>query len=368
MHKDLKDMKRVLHVFANLNQGGAESRIIDVYRYIDKKKYQFDFLILTNESCFFEKEVIALGGEIYRVTHPSINIYKHIKEVIYILKKNKFSAVHSHTSYFSGLILLIAWFYKIPYRIAHARNQFIGTNNIMVKPFFLIGKQLCNSFATSKLSISKEAGYFLFGKKNNFLVVPNAFEYKKIKFQRSINGIGLCKKTLNLVMVARLVPVKNHIFAIMLVNKINQSNNNKVKLYLIGSGTEEEKISNLVKKLDLQDSVIFLGRRSDVYDILCEFDCLILPSYSEGLGVAALEAQAAGLPCFLSEGVPEEADLKLGLVKRLPLDLDLWKNAIFDFKPNQLLNKEIIDEIFQERGYSIEKTSEIYLSKYGFNL
>jgi|SRR5690554_1061557 len=363
-------MKRILHVFANLDLGGAESRIMDVYRYIDKEKYQFDFLILTADSCFFEEEIINLGGKIYRVTHPSINIYKHTREVLSVIKKNKFSAVHSHTSYFSGLVMLIAWHCKVSHRIAHARNQLIGTKKIMTKCFFWIGKNLCNFFATSKLAISKDAGVFLFGNNKNVTIVPNAFEYEKIKFYRSANELNLSSNTINLVMIARLVPVKNHIFAIMLIKKINENKerDKKINLYLIGTGSEEKKLLELVNSLNLNDSVIFLGRRVDVYDVLCEFDFLILPSFSEGLGVAALEGQAAGIPCILSDGVPEEADLELGLVKRLPLDLVIWENAIFELRRNQCLTKEIINKRFFESGYSVKKTSEIYFSKYGIEI
>lgn len=361
-------MKRILHVFANLNLGGAESRIMDIYRHIDKDKTQFDFLILTNEECFFDDEIKALGGKIYKVTHPRKNIYKHCREVLFVLKENKFTAVHSHTSYFSGLIIAMAWACKVPYRVSHARNQFIAKKSVVIKSFFLLGRGLCNVFSTSKLAISEDAGQFLFGSNSRFIVVPNAFEYSKVKFHSRESSMMLSGDFINIVMVARLVPIKNHFFAISLVKKINDNNKKKIKLYLIGAGSEEEELMELVKGWGLTDSVIFCGRRTDVCDILCQFDFLILPSFAEGLGVAALEGQAAGLPCLVSKGVPEEVDLGLGLIKRLSLDLDLWEKIIFEFNRDNGLSKKMINETFADKNYSLESVASIYLSKYGINI
>lgn len=357
-------MKRVLHVFANLNLGGAESRIMDVYRHIDRASCQFDFLIFTEEDCYFDAEVTAMGGHIYRVTHPGVNLLKHMREVSQILKTNSFCALHSHTSYFSGLIVFLGWRHGVPRRISHARNQAVGRVGRKSQAVFRLGSTLCNLFSTSRLAISKEAGRFLFGGSSAVQVVPNSFEFDKIRFDPAGLLPSATAGELNMVMVARLSKIKNHVFAINLVSKLRQKGS-KVKLHLIGSGTEEAHLVQLVASLNLEDSVIFWGRRDDVQELLCEFDCLLLPSHSEGLGVAALEGQAAGLPCLVSEGVPEDVDIGLGLVRRLPLELDQWMKAIDEMDRDRAISKDLIDKRFSTLGYTVAQTSKIYLEKYG---
>jgi glycosyltransferase involved in cell wall biosynthesis len=63
---------------------------------------------------------------------------------------------------------------------------------------------------------------------------------------------------------------------------------------------------------------VFLGVRDDIPDVMRAMDVFLLPSQHEGLGIAAIEAQASGLPCLLSTGVPPAAVVTPGAV-RLPL-------------------------------------------------
>lgn len=359
-------MIRVLHVFSNLNLGGAESRIMDVYRYINKEKYQFDFLIFTNEHCYFEDEILSLGGRIYRIVHPAVSLSKHILQLTSIIKNNSFQAIHAHTSYFSGLIVFIAWCYGIKYRVSHARNQAIGRHAWHTGFVLLTGRLLCRFFSTSLLAISKNSGVFLFGNSKYVEVVPNSFEFDKIKNKSTYKlNKNRTLSDINLVMVARLSKVKNHIFAIKLIKKMTLSKATNVKLHLIGAGDEEAKIRSVVQELALEDNVFFWGRRNDIKELLCEFDCLILPSHSEGLGVAALEGQAAGLPCIVSDGVPDEVDIGLGLLKKLPLDIEIWDTTINEMLLQKRVSKEIIDERFNSLGFTIRQTANIYLKKYG---
>lgn len=359
-------MVRVLHVFANLNMGGAESRIMDVYRQIDRERTQFDFLILTNDCCYFENEIIALGGRIYRATHPAKSLLRHVRDLVQILRENQFQAIHSHTSYFSGLVVLVGMFLGVPFRVCHARNQSVGTASWKVAPFFKLGRLFCNLFATSRWAISRGAGEFLFGKKGKFDVIPNAFDFQGTKSNRC----GLLfeeggSEVLNLVMLARLEKIKNHLFALSVLDRLVRVDKCKVQLHLIGAGAEESRIRQAVNELGLNGNVVFWGRRSDVKELLCEFDCLILPSHSEGLGVAVLEGQAAGLPCITSCGVPAEADVGLGLVHRLPLDVEKWAAVIQQLDSFPSPSKAEINSRFINLGYRIEDTSAIYLKGYG---
>lgn len=359
-------MVRVLHVFANLNLGGAESRMIDVYKQLDRANVQFDFLILTDDDCYFERQILNLGGRIFRVRHPRLGMYKHLKDLASVLKTNKFHAIHSHTSYYSGLVMTMAWCFGVKYRVSHARNQAFSPGSWKVTAMFLVGRFLCRLFSTSRLAISKAAGVFLFGKNGEFEVIPNAFDFESVLPRESANFEKESDvDPLKIVMVARFSKVKNHRFALHLLNNIVRNYDEKATLYLIGSGDEESEVRTLVATLKLEGSVRFLGKRDDVKELLCRFDCLILPSFSEGLGVAALEAQAACLPCIVSEGVPAEVDIGVGLCHREPLVIERWVHVLKELKSFPPVSKPEVDTRLRLLGYSLERTSSIYLEKYG---
>ena len=89
-------------------------------------------------------------------------------------------------------------------------------------------------------------------------------------------------------------------------------------LLLVGDGDLRAEMEQKAASLDISSNVIFTGIRADVPDLLQAMDCFVFPSLYEGLPVTMIEAQAAGLPCIVSDGVPEEC-VKTDLVRHLPL-------------------------------------------------
>ena len=111
---------------------------------------------------------------------------------------------------------------------------------------------------------------------------------------------------------------KNHIFLIKIFYEF-QKNNPDAILLLIGDGELMAEIIELVKSLQINDKVIFLGRKDNVNEFLMASDYFILPSKNEGLGIVLVEAQACGLQCLVSEAVPQEVNIT-GLVKWYKLE------------------------------------------------
>ena len=119
----------VLHVFMNLNLGGAESRIMDLFRSQDPDVLTNDFVIMTDEHCYFTDEVLDKGGNIHVIDSPRKGIVKNLRQLYQLLKTNpQYDALHAHTSYYSGLCVFIAFLAGIPARITHARNTSTGAN------------------------------------------------------------------------------------------------------------------------------------------------------------------------------------------------------------------------------------------------
>lgn len=367
---------RVLHVFANLNLGGAESRIMDLFRTQDRGNVINDFVIMTPDNCYFTDEVINAGGTIHVVPSPREGMFKNLLALYKLLKSgSRYDAVHSHTSYYSGLVVFAAYLAGIKSRVTHARNKTIGTNSLINRLLLKLGRVLMQLFATSRLAISSDAGVFLYGGSKaspRFKVVANAFDYKKMVFkgvdeEQRLSTLPciIDNDKINLVMVARFYPVKNHLFVVKLMAHAKRSGI-PLHLYLVGQGELQPNIQQQVEQADLTADVTFLGVRDDVDSILSLFDIMIMPSFSEGLGVAALEAQAAGIPCLLSDGIPMEVDLGVGLCQFLSLEQsdDDWLNYIVSLHKSTKPTQTQILEKFQKLGYDLESTRAKYYEAY----
>ena len=101
---------RVLHVLGGVSLGGAESRIMDLYRQTDRSRLQFDFLIHTTEQGYFEEEILNMGGKIYRLPRfKGWNLPQYLMAVNNFFEAHhKFAAVHGHMTSTASLYLPIA--------------------------------------------------------------------------------------------------------------------------------------------------------------------------------------------------------------------------------------------------------------------
>ena len=354
---------RVLQVFGSLNMGGAECRMMDVYRNIDKSDVQFDFVTLTCDKQYFEDEIIQLEGNIIRIRSPrEIGILKHISQLRKCMRDGKYTAVHAHTSYHCGMVMLAAFLEHIPVRIAHARTNGSKSQSKSQLISLLLGRVLINLFATKKLAISKSAGRYVFGN-NAFEVLPNAIDTYKYQIEdiQEINNLKneLLIKDSDFVIgqIGRFDPMKNHSFTLKWFHEFIKSVPNS-KLILIGDGPLKKEMMELSDSLGVSDRVIFTGIRDDVYKILHIMNVLFFPSQFEGLGGVAIEAQAAGVPVVESDAIPDETDLCLGLVKRVSLNdsFSKWTEAVLNSREVICPSYDTINQMFSQNKYVLSET------------
>ena len=353
--------RKVLHVLGSLDAGGAESRTMDVYRNIDLKKIQFDFVVLSKGEHHFTNEVKALGGKIFTIRHPRENIFGHIVDLFKVMKNNNYVAVHSHTSFHSGLCLLLAKVAKIPLRIAHSRTTSTNKNQkkILKKISIFVGKLLISLFANKYIAISNSAARFLFFKYDldKVQIIPNAIELENFNPKLLTDNSNKKDSILRIGHVGRFATVKNHDFLIDLAMDL-QSYKIPFKMTFVGDGELKSIIQNRVKKEKLGNYISFAGVTNDIANQMGQFDLFLFPSLYEGLGGVVIEAQASGIKSIVSDTLPPEVDLNLDLVTFLPLKKDLWINKILaDIqKYNEKKNFEIISEKFNLKGYDIKTT------------
>ena len=362
---------RVLQVFASLDMGGAECRMMDVYRYIDRDYIQFDFVTLQQGEQFFEKEIKSLGGKVIKLQSPrEIGIKNHIRALRECMRNGCYQAVHAHTSYHCGIVMYAAKKEGIPVRITHARTNGSIQKSFKTKAYISFGRRLINHYSTKKLAISEASGKFVFGN-DSFEVVPNSIDlciYQHVA-QSDINNlkIELNIKENEVVIghVGRFDRFKNQRLVIDVFAEYLKENQN-AKLVLTGDGDLKSELEQYAGQLDISDRIIFTGVRNDVPVLMNLFDVLLFPSIVEGLGGVVLEAQAAGTPAVISENVPETVDVGLGLITRCSLETNksIWVKKIQDSLAVSIPEFSIIKKRFDQSGYSLNASAKRYIDIY----
>ena len=311
-------MIRILHVVSKLSiNSGVMNVIMNYYRYIDRTKIQFDFLYFEERMPDFKKEIENFGGKVYFVHKPSlkrcINIYKEFNS-FFELNAAKYTAVHLHEVYLVHFIKHFCKKYNIKHLITHAHTTKYSDNpkNALRNRIMCLG---LNDVATDLFACSKAAGEFYYGKEavdsGKVKIIPNAINLENYKFNEAIRN--KIRKELNIEdkfvvgHIGRMAPPKNQKFLLKIFSEVKKEKNNAI-LLMIGDGPLKSEIEKEIDNLNIRDSVILLGVRNDVPELLMAMDVFVLPSLYEGLPVVCVEAQATGLRCILSDRITEEVD------------------------------------------------------------
>lgn len=350
---------RVLNVVTKMDfLGGLENRLYQNYMAMDRDRVQFDFYTLSKCAGTFDEEMISMGSRIYYNEPVSVfNICTTTNNFKSFLKDHKYNIVHCHMNQWCGFLLKGAMEAGVPVRIAHSRNAFkaISLENIMKG----ILKLNVNRYATHRFAVSREAGVWLFGQKaarhGAFYVWPNAIDIDKYRYNPyvrtemrnelkiennyTIMHVGTCKRQ------------KNHKFLLTVFAELKKCDPT-AKLFLVGGG-KWDKIVSQIKQLDMEQSVTVTGPRQDVHRLLQAADVFVFPSFYEGLPGAVLEAQAAGLPCIVSDTITDEVCIT-PLVKQLPLTLGAYKWAQ-QVLASKRYPREDCEEDFFQSGFDTKR-------------
>ena len=360
---------RVLHIHQRMEAGGIQALLMNMYRNINRNKVQFDFLVHYEEDQFYDDEIKRLGGRLYKLSvREDFNFIKYWRDLDRFFKKHKeYTIVHSHMYTLGFIYLLAAKKNGVPIRIAHSHEKSADHDwKYFVKK---IMAKLYGKYATDYFACSEDAGHFLFPNED-FIVLKNAINTEDFICQQSLRDE--IRKNLNIEdkfvigHVGRFHTTKNHSFLIDIFYHLHKIEKNSI-LLLIGSGELEGEIRKKVKALELEDSVQFLGNRRDVNKLYQAMDIFVLPSIAEGLGIVAIEAQAANTPIICSDTVPNEINIT-PLVHYLSLNQkpQEWAKEIIRVKEKNIhiadIDKRIIDFGYDISSVS-KKMEEYYLKK-----
>lgn len=323
---------RILHMIGSMNIGGSQTMILNLYRAIDREKVQFDFVLDHHEERALASQFEALGARIYSV--PTFT-GKNINQVLqawntFFEEHPEYKILHSHVRSYASLYLPIARKHGLKTIIhSHSTSNGSGIKALVKKTLQYPLRYLADYY----FSCSEEAGRWLFGSKTvtseKHYVVRNAIDARAYRYdplvrEQYIAQLGLTGKYVY-AHVGRFHPAKNHEFLLRVFKKISEKNPD-AHLMLVGDGDLRSEIETQIAQLALTDRVLLLGNRHDISGVLQAADCFLFPSKWEGLGIVAVEAQAAGLPCICSDQVPRLVHV-MPSCQFLALEEELWVQA-----------------------------------------
>lgn len=327
--------KKIIQVIDTLEQGGAQQLLYDILKNL---KDDFEFLVLSFEggpvadkinSLNVPVKVLGLVPGKIGFKHP-----KNIKKVNNWLRNNYYDfkpdIIQTHLLGADIWARLIAPKKVKLVQTVHSAEDFRGRllNKKGFKTWFF--DRLFFGKTNRVVAVSPAAKNALArqGIKNKVIIIPTGVDLTKFKTdgtaRREIRKkLGWDNKII-VGSVGRLDPVKGYDSLIKDFQNVSQKNK-QLQLVLIGKGSQESELKQLIKNLELGGKVQLLGERQDISQLLNGLDMFVCSSIWEGMPIAVLEAMAVGLPILSTKngGVEELIkDQETGLLYSMGVDLE----------------------------------------------
>ncbi|MER2227473.1 MAG: glycosyltransferase family 1 protein [Carnobacterium sp.] len=342
-------MMKILNVIGSLNIGGAENNAMNILRFIDTSKFTYHFLVFGDLIGDYEEEAKSLGAIIIHVDEPKKDYWKFLSEYQKLLKQEQYTVVHVNTLWNSGLLLRSAKKEGVPTRICHSHSTESSQNeNTIYRIYKRVMRKSILKNATHFVACGKDAGNYLYGEnffKRHGEIIYNGIDHEKFSFdsvkrEEIRNSLEIDTNDIVMGHVGRIAPVKNHVFMVNILSRLS-GDLPSLKLILVGDGPDTKSIKELVKSKGLEKKVLFLGNKQNVSDFLHGFDIFIFPSLFEGFPVSIIEAQAAGLPCLVSDRVTKEAQLTVHTQFLALKNRDKWLEKVRYYAENKVNRSEV---------------------------
>ena len=352
-------MIKILYVNGSLmDRGGISVFLMNCFNNIDRSIIQIDFAVIGNGEGTRDKEIKEAGAKIFGITSKSENLFKHISELKKVIHEGGYTVVHANCDAGNALVLKIAKQCAVPVRISHSHNTDFLTNNRFRLFINKVQRTQIPRFATSLWACSYEAGRWLYGDNKSFEIIHNAIQLDKFEYSEDLRKkyrdlYGIRNKYV-IGNIGRFDYQKNQSFLLSVFAEIIKKNPDSC-LMLVGDGVDRPKIERQIESLGITDRVILTGQVENTNEILNAFDVFVLPSHFEGLGIALIEAQANGVYCIVSTGIPLSSDVT-SRVKYLSLDEgnDEWIENILSVKSRAPKSIEKV----RDAGYDIHLESK----------
>lgn len=334
---------RILHILKWLPRGGIETWLVHVFRVSAEGPYRHEIVLMQDEIGPYEAAVRAADVIIHTLPMTKkaawfFDLYRFLK------REGPFDVVHAHVDpIVSGPALVAAALAGVPVRIIHnhsARSEGVDGRTLPRRIRRSVGRAVSMRASTHALGISEMAMADLAGKdwrrRDDCRILLYGFDYSG--FHGAADRTQALRTALDIPLSARVVghvgrfdPVKNHGFLLDCFAKLHNGQPDAI-LVLIGRGPLEETCRQQAARLGIADHVRFAGGTDDIPAFMAMFDIFVLTSFSEGLGIVLLEAQAGGCPVLMPDNMPHEVVVVGEGVTLLSLDagVDRWATAMTD--------------------------------------
>lgn len=365
---------KVLHIFSSYG-GGISSLVLNL---IENKSEDFEFDIMAfsfkNGDIFLER-VRKMGGSVYQMPRPRIDGYRNFKRFVDdVIKKNLYDAVHCHITGLHAMpFMVVAKKTKIKNFILHAHTTRYDSRIDRIPPVLIYDKYLNYKLSSAYMTCSDKAANYIYGKKylekRNAYFIPNGinemFFFNELSHEQKLayhNEFSIPNGTMVIGHVGRFSNPKNHLFILDIAKELKKKSFNFV-LLLVGSGELFNSVKEKVEADGLCENVRFVGTRTDIASLMKYFDCMILPSFYEGLPTVAIECQAAGTKMILSNTITKQCDMKLDLLEFLPIDdASLWANVIEKNSTKEQLETFKCLAKIRSQGFTAKESGRKYCS------
>ena len=332
---------RILHVVSSIDYGGIEIWLLHLLRHIDRRRFPIDVLVLNDRRGPLECEMRSLGCRVFYCSNhrkPWV-LWRYMTQVL--RRYGPYDIVHSHVHLFGGALMRIAAEHGVPIRVVHSRGDtraVEGSPRPLRRLYTRTMRRWINAYATCLIAISAPAAEDLFGsgwrRDGRCSIIYSGRDFSGFvqpadpgEVRRSL---GLPTDALIIGHVGRFLEAKNHALIVEVAAEVFRQEPS-ARLLLVGDGDGEAKVRAHVHALGIADRVVFAGASDQVPWLLSHaMDAFLFPSHHEGLGVAVVEAQAAGLPCIIADHLPGDIDVLPRLIQRVPLSAPpaAWASAV----------------------------------------
>jgi len=390
----MKRELRVLQVFSVLSVGGAETWLMSLLKYFREAegslpvRVKCDILLTGGEPSVFDEEAKALGARLFYVPFTRRNTAGFIREFRRILAAGNYDVIHDHQDYIAGLHFAMGLGRLPRIRIAHVHNPFFCVRSRLShasgRMTVATGKRLLSRLAThvagtSREILSKYGFYQELFKETNVSALHCGFDVSQYAGRYDEHHSDLCREfswnepARIILFVGRLnTPFENNLnqknphFALEVARSCI-AKDDRVRMLVAGGGDEiKSELELRVKEYGLTNQIRLLGIRHDVSRLMKGSDLLLFPSLDEGLGMVAVEAQAAGLEVLASDLVPCECVVIPDMVHFYSLDASAFDWAAEALRLLDLQKRDLAqcNDAVQSSAFSIENSAAELLKLY----
>ena len=333
---------RVLHLTGTLNQGGIETWLMNLLAHVDRQDVAMDIMTVTArpQGGIYDERAAQLGATVIQGPATRNPLTFALGFVRLLRQHGPYDVVHSHIHHFGALALLLARLCGVPVRMAtsHIDTHLNDDQAVGGRYQYLTAMRSAMQLGvTHRLAVSSQSARALFGPDWRALgtqIMPLGIDLQA--FTQPVDSralraeLGLTAGEPVLTHVGQFRPEKNHPF-LLEIFAAYVKRYGPAQLLLIGDGALRGDIEAQARQLGLEERIHLLGPRPDVARLLLgAADVFVFPSFYEGLSLALLEAQSAGLPCVVSSGLSAASQLEGANYTSLPLDrgADVWATAV----------------------------------------